>query len=108
LLALSIKAIKINMTMFPILGLQFVTVNFFQCIGKVKVSIFLSMTRQMLFLLPLLAILPTIFGFDGVWYSLPGADFSSTVVSACMLAYFIRKYKRQKGKITSKETNHEG
>jgi putative MATE family efflux protein len=105
LLTLSIKAIRINMTMFPILGLQFVTVNFFQCIGKVKVSIFLSMTRQMLFLLPLLAILPTIFGFDGVWYSLPGADFSSTIVSACMLAYFIRKYKRQKA-ITSKGISH--
>jgi Na+-driven multidrug efflux pump len=59
----------------------------------------------MLFLLPLLALLPTIFGFDGVWYSLPGADFSSTTVSACMLAYFIRKYKRQKA-ITSNEISH--
>jgi Na+-driven multidrug efflux pump len=54
------------------------------------------MTRQMLFLLPLLAILPTIFGFDGVWYSLPGADFSSATLSACMLAHFIRRYKKQK------------
>ncbi|GAA6528737.1 MAG: MATE family efflux transporter [Prevotella sp.] len=96
LINLSIKAIRINLTMFPLLGLQFVTVNFFQCIGKVKISIFLSMTRQMLFLLPLLAILPTIFGFDGVWYSLPGADFSSATLSACMLAHFIRRYKKQK------------
>lgn len=48
-----------------------VVTNFFQCIGKVKVSIFLSLSRQLLILVPLLGILPCFFGLDGIWYALP-------------------------------------
>jgi putative MATE family efflux protein len=52
-IALSVKGIRINMLLFPIIGFQMVVTNFFQCIGKVNVAIFLSLSRQLLFLLPL-------------------------------------------------------
>ena len=63
LIAMSIHAIRINMLLFPIIGFQMVVTNFFQCIGKVQISIFLSLSRQLLFLLPLLAILPLFWGW---------------------------------------------
>lgn len=82
LIAMSIHAIRINMLLFPIIGFQMVVTNFFQCIGKVKISIFLSLSRQLLFLLPLLATLPLFFGVDGVWYSLPASDLTAAIVAA--------------------------
>lgn len=95
LINISIRAIKINMLAFPILGLQMVIVGFFQSIGKVKVSIFLSLSRQLLFLVPLLIILPPIFKVDGVWMSLPIADLTSAVVSTTMMMVYMKKFKRQ-------------
>lgn len=68
---MSITATRYNMLVFPIIGFQMVVTNFFQCIGKVKISIFLSLSRQLLILIPLLAILPLFFQLNGVWYALP-------------------------------------
>ena len=95
LITMSIKAIRINMLVFPIVGFQMVVTNFFQCIGKVKISIFLSLSRQLLFLLPLLYTLPLFFGIDGVWYSLPGADVSSSIVTAIIMVVYMRKFRKQ-------------
>lgn len=95
LLDMSIKAIRINMLFFPIIGFQMVVTNFFQCIGKVRISIFLSLSRQLLFLLPLLVILPTFFGVDGVWYSLPASDLMAAVVAAALMLSYMKKFKTQ-------------
>lgn len=95
LLDMSIKAIRINMLFFPIIGFQMVVTNFFQCIGKVRISIFLSLSRQLLFLLPLLVILPTFFGVDGVWYSLPTSDLMAAVVAAALMFSYMKKFKTQ-------------
>jgi putative MATE family efflux protein len=95
LIRLSIKAIRINMLVFPVIGFQMVVTNFFQCIGKVRISIFLSLSRQLLFLLPLLAFLPTFFGVDGVWYSLPASDLTSAIVTAGIMFVFMRKFNKQ-------------
>ena len=95
LIQLSVKAIRINMLVFPVVGFQMVVSNFFQCIGKVKISIFLSLSRQLLFLLPLLAVLPTIFGVDGVWYSLPVSDLTAAIVAATIMHVFLKKIKKQ-------------
>lgn len=95
LLDMSIKAIRINMLFFPIIGFQMVVTNFFQCIGKVRISIFLSLSRQLLFLLPLLVILPTFFGVDGVWYSLPASDLMAAVVAAALMFSYMKKFKTQ-------------
>ena len=91
----AIKAIKINMMMYPIVGFQMVVTNFFQCIGKVKISIFLSLSRQLLFLIPLLIILPNFFDLDGVWASLPSSDFLASLVAAIILVTYMRRMKKQ-------------
>ena len=91
----AIKAIKINMMMFPFIGFQMVVTNFFQCIGKVKISIFLSLSRQLLFLIPLLAVLPNFFGLDGVWSSLPASDFTASLVAAVIMFVYMRRLTHQ-------------
>ena len=91
----SIKAIQINMMMYPIVGFQMVVTNFFQCIGKVKISIFLSLSRQLLFLIPLLVILPNFFNLDGVWASLPSSDFLASLVAAIIMTIYMRRLKQQ-------------
>lgn len=95
LIVMSIHAIRINMLLFPIIGFQMVVTNFFQCIGKVQISIFLSLSRQLLFLLPLLAILPLFWGVDGVWYSLPASDLTAAIVAAIIMQIYMKKIKRQ-------------
>ena len=91
----SIKAIQINMMMYPIVGFQMVVTNFFQCIGKVKISIFLSLSRQLLFLIPLLVILPHFFNLNGVWASLPSSDFLASLVAAIIMMAYMRRLKKQ-------------
>ena len=91
----AIKAIQINMMMYPFIGYQMVVTNFFQCIGKVKISIFLSLSRQLLFLLPLLAVLPHFFGLNGVWAALPSSDFTASFIAAIIMLIFVRRIKRQ-------------
>ena len=91
----AIKAIQINMMMYPFIGYQMVVTNFFQCIGKVKISIFLSLSRQLLFLLPLLATLPHFFGLNGVWAALPSSDFTASFIAAIIMLIFVRRIKRQ-------------
>ena len=92
----SIKAIHIIMMMYPLIGSQMVITNFFQCIGKVKISIFLSLSRQLLFLLPLLAILPNFYGINGVWASMPTSDFIAVVVAVTIMLVFLRRFKKER------------
>ncbi len=92
---LSVKAIRINMLVFPLVGAQMVITTFFQCIGKVKISIFLSLSRQLIILLPLLLVLPWFFGIDGVWYSLPSSDFLAAVIAAVTMVLFTRKLNKE-------------
>ena len=91
----AIKALKINMMMYPIIGYQMVVTNFFQCIGKVKISIFLSLSRQLLFLIPLLLILPQFFGLNGVWASLPVSDITAAITAAIIMTIYMRRIRRQ-------------
>ncbi len=95
LIQLSVFAIRVDMLVVPVVGLQMVVTNFFQCIGKVKVSIFLSLSRQLLFLLPLLYTLPLFFGVNGVWFSLPISDFIAANVANVMMLTYMRKFKKQ-------------
>ena len=80
---------------FPIVGFQIVTSNFFQYIGKPKKAILLSMTRQMLFLVPLLILLPSRFGIVGVWIAMPVADTMAAVLAAVLLFRQLRKLRRE-------------
>lgn len=95
LVNMSARAIRIDMFFFPFVGFQIVITNFFQCIGKVKISIFLSLSRQLLFLLPLLYVLPMFYDIDGVWYSLPSSDLVASIIAGVMMVIFMRKFKKQ-------------
>ncbi len=91
----SMKAIQIIMMMYPFIGCQMVITNFFQCIGKVKISIFLSLSRQLLFLLPLLVLLPNFYGINGVWASMPTSDLISVVVAISIMTVYLRRFKKE-------------
>lgn len=95
LIGISINGLRTMMLVFPIIGYQMVVTNFFQCIGKVKISIFLSLSRQLLFLLPLLILLPVWYGIDGVWASMPASDFIASLVTAWIMVVYMRKFNRQ-------------
>ena len=94
LISMAADGIRINMLLFPLIGFQMVITNFFQCIGKVKISIFLSLSRQLLFLLPMLLILPMIWGLNGVWAALPASDLISALVAFAMTRK-IREIKKR-------------
>lgn len=78
----------------PIVGYQIVTTNFFQSIGKAKVSIFLSLSRQLLFLLPLMLIFPRFLQLDGVWLSFAASDTISVVVTFIVMWKLLRQFKK--------------
>ena len=93
LISRSVWAIRVTFVTFPIIGFQMVTTSFFQCIGKVKISIFLSLTRQLIFLMPLVYILPRFFGLNGVWYAMPCSDLLSTLLTGVALIYALHRFK---------------
>jgi len=95
LIAISIRGIRINMLVFPVIGYQAVVTNFFQTIGKVRISIFMSLSRQLLFLLPMLMLFSSMWGLDGVWASLPASDFLAFVVAVIIMQRFKRQHRSQ-------------
>lgn len=96
LMELSAKALRIMTLIFPIVGFQMIATNFFQSLGMVKKSVILSLSRQILFLLPLLYTLPLWYGSDGVWASFPISDGLSTILTIYMLARLFRKFNQLK------------
>lgn len=88
------KALRIITILMPLVGFQIVVTNFFQCIGMAAKSIFLSLTRQFLLLIPALFILPCFFQLNGVWYSLPVADALSVLLTAGMFIWQVNKFKK--------------
>lgn len=103
LIDLSAKGIRYIMVAFPVVGYQMVVSNFFQSIGKAKISIMLSLSRQLLILLPLLLILPTMFGINGVWFSMPVSDTLSAIMAAWIMIVHMRKFKKQHNEITNEQ-----
>ena len=95
LIDIAARGIRINMILFPMIGSQAVITNFFQSIGMAKISIFLSLSRQMIYLLPLLVILPPLMGVDGVWWALPISDALAFVTTWIIMIRYMRNFKRQ-------------
>ena len=93
LLELSARGIRLDMLVFFVVGSQAVITNFFQCIGRVKVSIFLSLSRQLIILLPLAYILPMWWQLDGVWYAMPLSDFGSFAMTIPILLWYLKGLK---------------
>ena len=103
LIDLSAKGIRYIMVAFPVVGYQMVVSNFFQSIGKAKISIVLSLSRQLLILLPLLLVLPTMFGINGVWVSMPVSDTLSAFMAAWIMIVYMRKFKKQHNEFTNEQ-----
>lgn len=85
---------RIYFILYPVVGVQIVIQNYFQSIGKPKLSIFLSLTRQLLLLLPLLWLLPRFWGIPGVWASMAGSDFLSFLLAIIVMYITTRKYTK--------------
>lgn len=88
-------AMQVMCTFMPFIGFQLVTTNFFQSVGLVNKSIFLSLTRQVLLLIPLLLILPLFMGEKGVWYSMPISDIIAAILTVVMLILQFRQWNRE-------------
>lgn len=93
LIDMAANGLRISCLAFPLIGGQIVISNFFQSIGKAKVSIFLSLSRQLIFLIPALLILPGIYGINGVWASLPLSDAIAFFVGITALWIYLRREK---------------
>jgi len=95
LVAQSVRGMRIILLLFPIVGFQMVTSSFFQSLGMAKTSIVLSLSRQVLFLIPCLLVLPSFFGLDGVWASATVADFASSITAFLIVKTRFRKVLRE-------------
>ena len=95
LIGTSAYGLRLVFAVFPIVGFQMVATNFFLSIGMSRKAIFLSLTRQMIFLIPCLILLPPLWGTLGVWVSMPIADTVAALVTAVLLIRQFRIFKRQ-------------
>ncbi|WP_300724672.1 MATE family efflux transporter [uncultured Bacteroides sp.] len=95
LIELSARGFQIIVLFFPIIGFQMVTSNFFQSIGMAKKAIILSLSRQVLILIPCLLILPLFWDADGIWYSMPISDFLASIIAAVMLYNQFKHFKHK-------------
>lgn len=89
--AVAARGLKLINIVFPIVGFQMIATNLFQCLGMVTKSVILSLSRQLLFLVPCIYLLPVWIGVDGVWLSFPVSDMLSTVLTLIFLVRLIRK-----------------
>jgi len=95
LIGIASNAFWIMTCVFPMVGFQITSTGFFMSLGLAKKAMFLSMTRQLLMLIPFLLILPKYFGVNGVWMSMPIADVLSTATVAVMVVLQIRKFNQK-------------
>lgn len=89
---LSSHALRIIVAIFPIVGYQIVATSFFQSIGYARKAIFLSLSRQLLFLLPFLIVFPRLWGTDGVWWSMPASDIVAALIALLMISRLMKTF----------------
>jgi Na+-driven multidrug efflux pump len=92
---LGAHAMRVSMLMLPIVGFQIVAANYFQAVGKPKMSMLLSLSRQVLMLIPAVLILPEFFGLEGVWAALPTADACSSILTGTCLYFELRHLQQR-------------
>lgn len=92
LISYACHALRIMVCVFPLVGFQMMSVGFFTAVGKAKKAVFLSLTRQLVFLVPLLSLLPMWLGVDGVWMSMPISDLLSVLTTGTMVYLQIRQF----------------
>ncbi len=87
-------AIRIYCLGFAVVGFQVISSSFFQSIGKAAISMVLSMSRQIILLIPFLLILPRFMGSEGIWIAAPMSDFLAFILSVTMISWEMRKIRR--------------
>ncbi len=95
LIALGSKGMRIYLCMLPIIGFQIVCSTYFQAVGKAKKAIFLSLSRQVLFLAPLVLILPRFLALDGIWLSGPLADLAASIITGVLIWAELKDFARR-------------
>lgn len=97
LINMASHALSCMVMMFPIVGIQIVSTAFFQSIGYAAKSIFLSLTRQLIFLVPAIFILPHVFSdpLEGLWHAAPVADGLASVLAITLLLLQLKKFKKR-------------
>ena len=93
MIEMAVVGMRYNCLLFPIVGFQMVTGSFFQSIAQPGKAIFLSLSRQLLFLVPFIIIFPHFWGINGVWVSLPASDLVSSIITTVLLTNYFRKHK---------------
>lgn len=91
----TVNCLRLALWAFPVVGFQIVSTTFFQSLDCPKEAIVLSLSRQVIFLIPLLLILPRTMGIDGVWLSFPISDIFATAVTGALIIFKLRQLKRQ-------------
>ncbi|MEG1616706.1 MAG: MATE family efflux transporter [Bacteroidales bacterium] len=94
LIRIATHGLRMVLIAFPIVGFQIVTTNFFQSLGMAWKAIFLSLSRQVLFLLPMIWLLPRFFDLNGVWIAAPTSDAVSGLVAVLFLIYQWKRFKK--------------
>ena len=94
LLATANHGLRIMNLVFPFVGFQIVSTNLFQCLGMVQKSIFLSLSRQILCLLPVLYLLPLALEADGIWWSFPISDAFASIMTVILIIRLMKKLGR--------------
>ena len=96
LVKIATNGIRIYLFMLPVIGFQVISSNYFQSIGKAKISMFLSLLRQVILLIPCLLILPNIFELNGIWLSGPISDGISSLITGILFYNSVKKLKEVK------------
>jgi len=94
LINMGATGMKIVLAMLPVLGFQSISSQYFQAVGKAKHAIFLSMSRQMILLIPLIIIMPNLFGLMGAWIATPLADLGAALITGIFLIKELRKLSK--------------
>ncbi|MDD2962062.1 MAG: MATE family efflux transporter [Muribaculaceae bacterium] len=97
LIAVTVNGLRISTVLFWVVGMQIVSTNLFQSLGKAGKSIFLSLIRQAIFLIPLLFTLPYFFQLDGIWAAFPASDILSTIVTIWLVVWQFKHLKVKPG-----------
>ena len=94
LMSITERGIRIAVSAMPLVGLQIVSSSFFQSIGFAAKSLIQSLSRQLIFLVPGIILLPRIWGLDGLWIAMPVSDVLAFILSLLLLIYQLRQLKR--------------
>ena len=96
LLHVGVQGLRIFFLLFPLASIQIVSAGYFQGVGKAGYAAIVALVRQVVFLIPLLLIIPRFYGLGGVWFSTPIADFCATIL--CLSLLYV-EYRRLNEKI---------